>query len=95
MAVECSCATFTPSGLLVAVTPLFWLGARADLACLGMCLPPIHLLTGVTEAAIDLCDSNIQLKLAPVDRPSKYFAIAAAGSGICGGLEQRALVSPA
>ncbi len=40
----------------------------------------------MTGAVIDLCGSNIQLELAPVDRPSKYFAIAAAVGGLCGGL---------
>ncbi len=73
-------------GILVAVTPLLWLGAGANSLSLWLWLPLIHLLTGGTGAAIDLCSSNIQMELAPVDRPSRYFAIAAAVAGVCGGL---------
>ena len=73
-------------GILVAVTPLFWLGAGADSVSLWLWLPLIHLVTGGTGAAVDLCGSNIQMELAPVDRPAGYFAIAAAVAGICGGL---------
>ena len=73
-------------GILVAVTPLLWLGARANSVSLWVWLPLIHLLSGVTGAAIDLCGSNIQMELAPVDRPSGYFALAAAVAGIGGGL---------
>ena len=71
-------------GIIVAVTPLFWLGSGADSLSVWVWLPLIHLLTGVAGAAIDLCGSNIQLELAPVDRPSRYFAIAAVVGGIGG-----------
>ena len=73
-------------GTIVAVTPLLWLGAGSNSVSLWVWLPLIHLLSGVTGAAIDLCGSNIQMELAPVDRPAGYFAIAAAVAGICGGL---------
>jgi MFS family permease len=70
--------------------------AGADSVSLWVWLPLIHLLTGVPGAALDLCGSNIQMELAPVDRPSRYFAIAAAVGGICGGLgKQCGLLSPA
>ncbi len=73
-------------GILVAVTPILWLGAGADSLSVWLWLPIIHLLTGAAGAAIDLCGSNIQMELAPVDRPSRYFAIAAAVGGVSGGL---------
>ena len=73
-------------GIMVAVTPLFWLGAGADELSVWVWLPLIHLLTGGTGAAIDLCNNNIQMELAPAERPSGYFAIAAAVAGVCGGL---------
>lgn len=73
-------------GILVAVTPLFWLGAGNNSISLWVWLPLIHLLTGGAGAAVDLCGSNIQMELAPVDRPSGYFAIGAAVAGVCGGL---------
>lgn len=74
------------AGIIVAVTPLFWLGTGADSVSLWLWLPLIHLLTGGAGAAIELCSSNIQMELAPVERPSGYFATAAAVAGICGGL---------
>jgi predicted MFS family arabinose efflux permease len=71
-------------GILVAVTPFFWLGAGNDAISLWLGIPLLHILTGGTWAAIDLCNNNIQMEVAPVDRPSTYFAIAAAVSGVCG-----------
>ena len=73
-------------GILVAVTPLLWLGAGANTVSIWLWLPLIHLVTGGAGAAVELCGSNIQMELAPVDRPAGYFAIAAAVAGICGGL---------
>lgn len=73
-------------GILVAVTPLFWLGAGNDAVSLWVWLPLIHLLTGGTWAAIDLCSSNIQMEMAPLKHPSTYFAIASAVAGVCGAL---------
>jgi MFS family permease len=73
-------------GILVAVTPLLWVGAGADPVSRWLWLPLIHLLTGGTWAAIDLCNNNIQMEVAPVEHPSAYFAIAAAVAGVCGAL---------
>ena len=73
-------------GIIVAVTPLLWLSAGTNSVYLWVWLPLIHILTGGAGAAVDLCGSNIQMELAPVDRPSKYFAFAAAVGGIGGGL---------
>jgi len=73
-------------GILIAVSPLFWLGVGTDQLSLWVWLPLIKLLNGGAGAAIDLCNNNIQMELAPVERPSKYFAIAAAVAGVSGGL---------
>ncbi|KAF3887669.1 MULTISPECIES: MFS transporter [Nostocales] len=73
-------------GILMAVTPIFWLFAGADSVSVWILLPTIHLLTGGSIAAIELCSSNIQMSVAPLDRPSQYFAIAAAVAGVSGGL---------
>lgn len=71
-------------GILAAVTPLFWLGVGADSISQWVWLPVIHLFSGGTWAAIELCSSNIQMEIAPVEHPSSYFAIAAAVAGVCG-----------
>jgi MFS family permease len=73
-------------GILIALTPLFWLVAGTDTISVWLWLPLIHLISGGFGAAIDLCNSNIQMEVAPVDRPSQYFAIAAAITGVSGGL---------
>ncbi|AFZ29332.1 major facilitator superfamily MFS_1 [Gloeocapsa sp. PCC 7428] len=71
-------------GVLAAITPIFWLGAGSDSLSRWIWLPLIHIFSGGTWAAIDLCSNNIQMEVAPVEHPSKYFAIAAAISGVCG-----------
>lgn len=73
-------------GIVVAVTPLFWLEVGTDSLSLWLWLPLIHVLIGGAGAAVDLCNNNIQMELASGERPSKYFATAAAVAGICGGL---------
>lgn len=73
-------------GILAAVTPLFWLGTGNDSFSLWVWLPLVHLFTGGTWAAIELCSSNIQMEVAPMDHPSTYFAVAAAVAGVCGAL---------
>ena len=73
-------------GILAAITPLFWLGAGADSVSQWVWLPLIHLFSGGTWAAIELCSSNIQMEVAATDHPSAYFAVAAAVAGICGAL---------
>ncbi len=71
-------------GILAAITPLFWLGVGADSISQWVWLPVIHLFSGGTWAAIELCSSNIQMEIAPIEHPSSYFAIAAAIAGVCG-----------
>lgn len=73
-------------GILIALTPLFWLAAGNNSVSVWLWLPLIHLVTGGFGAAIELCNSNIQMEMAPLDRPSQYFAIAAAVTGVTGGL---------
>ncbi|MEW6495596.1 MAG: MFS transporter [Cyanobacteriota bacterium] len=73
-------------GILVAVTPLFWLATGANPASLWIGLPLVHLLRGSTWAAIDLCSHNIQMSVAPARNPAAYFAIASAITGVTGAL---------
>jgi len=73
-------------GVLAAMTPIFWLGTGTDTLSVWLWLPLLHLLAGGTWAAIDLCNNNIQLGIAPVQNQSTYFAIAAAIAGVSGAL---------
>lgn len=73
-------------GIVVALTPLLWLGTSANAASIWLWLPLLHVLTGGTWAAIDLCNNNIQLGIAPIQHQSTYFAIAAAVAGVSGAL---------
>ena len=73
-------------GVLVAVTPLFWIGTGANSLSVWLWLPLLHILAGATWAAIDLCNNNLQLGVAPVQQQASYFAVAAAIAGISGAL---------
>ncbi|MEG3871301.1 MFS transporter [Microcoleus sp. MON2_D6] len=73
-------------GLVVAVTPLLWLGTGNYPFALWVWLPLLHLLGGTTLGAIGLCTNNIQMELASIEQPSTYFAIGAAVSGLAGAL---------
>ncbi len=73
-------------GILVAVTPLLWLGIDSNRLDLWLWLPLLHIFCGGTGAAIDLCNNNMQLGIAPVKNQSIYFAIAAAVAGVSGAL---------
>ncbi|WP_392477488.1 MFS transporter [Nostoc sp. C110] len=73
-------------GILVAATPLLWLGIGANRCDIWLWLPLLHILAGGTWAAIDLCSNNIQLAIAPIKNQSIYFAIAAAVAGGSGAL---------
>ncbi len=74
------------AGIAIAVIPLSWLLAGTDSVSVWVWLAIVHLVWGGFQAAIDLCYSNIQMSLAPVNRPSQYFAVAAAVTGVSGGL---------
>ncbi|RCJ24521.1 MFS transporter [Nostoc sp. ATCC 43529] len=73
-------------GILVATTPLLWLGIGVNHLDIWLWLPLLHILTGGTGAAMDLCNNNIQLGIAPIKNQSIYFAIAAAVAGASGAL---------
>ncbi|MHC5934209.1 MFS transporter [Nostoc sp.] len=73
-------------GILVAVTPLLWLGISANRLDIWLWFPLLHIFLGGTWAAIDLCSNNIQLAIAPIKNQSIYFAIAAAVAGGSGAL---------
>ncbi|NDJ22933.1 MFS transporter [Nostoc sp. B(2019)] len=73
-------------GILVAVTPLLWLGIGANRLDLWVWLPLLHIFCGGTGAAIDLCNNNMQLGIVPIKNQSIYFAIAAAVAGASGAL---------
>jgi MFS family permease len=73
-------------GVLVAVTPLLWLVAGSDQISFWIWLPFLHLLTGGTWAAIDLCTNNLMMGVAPQHNQSKYFAIAGAIAGVTGAM---------
>ncbi|MBD2249766.1 MFS transporter [Nostoc parmelioides] len=71
-------------GILVALTPLLWLGIGINTLDIWLWLPLLHILLGGTAAAIDLCNNNIQLGIAPLRNQSIYFAIASAVAGVSG-----------
>lgn len=73
-------------GILVALTPLLWLGISPNHIAVWLWLPLLHILTGGTWAAIDLCNNNMQLGIAPLKNQSLYFAIASAVAGFTGAL---------
>ncbi|MDZ8184478.1 MAG: MFS transporter [Nostoc sp. ChiSLP02] len=73
-------------GILVATTPLLWLGIGVNRLDIWLWLPLLHILIGGTGAAMDLCNNNIQLGIAPIKNQSIYFAIAAAVAGASGAL---------
>jgi len=73
-------------GVLVALTPLLWIGTGPNEWSLWVLFPLLHILAGSTWAGIDLCNNNLQLGVAPVRNQANYFAIAAAVSGVSGAL---------
>ncbi|AFY45881.1 MFS transporter [Nostoc sp. PCC 7107] len=73
-------------GIMVGLTPILWLGINANQLDIWLWLPLLHILAGVTWAAIDLCNNNLQLAIAPIKNQSIYFAIAAAVAGGSGAL---------
>lgn len=73
-------------GILVAATPLLWLMTDSNAISIWLLLPLLHLLSGGTLAAIDLCSSNLQLGIAPLQNQSTCFGIVAAVAGISGAI---------
>lgn len=73
-------------GTLVAVIPLLWLGTGDTSRSIWLWFPLLHLLSGGTWAAINLCMNNLQLEIAPPQHQTKYFALTAAIGGVCGAM---------
>ncbi|MBF2067906.1 MAG: MFS transporter [Calothrix sp. C42_A2020_038] len=73
-------------GILVAIKPLLWLGVGSHNLDLWLWLPLLHVLTGGTVAATDLCNNNLQLGVVPIRDQANYFATTAALAGISGAL---------
>jgi MFS family permease len=73
-------------GILVAITPLLWLGTSNNELGIWLWLPLLHIFLGGTLAGLDLCNNNLQLGVAAIKNQSTYFAIAAAASGVSGAI---------
>ncbi|AFZ37739.1 major facilitator superfamily MFS_1 [Stanieria cyanosphaera PCC 7437] len=73
-------------GMVVSILPWLWLGIDGEFLSTRFWLPLLYLFTGATVSAIDLCNNNLQMAIAPVHKPSSYFAIAAALGGLSGAL---------
>ncbi len=74
------------TGILVAITPMLWLGIGSNNLDKTLWLPLLHIFTGGTWAAIDLCSNNLQLTVAPIKNQSTYFGKVAAFAGVSGAL---------
>ncbi len=73
-------------GILVIATPLLWLRIGNDVVDIWLWLPLIHLFIGGTWAALDLCNNNLQIGVAPVKNQAIYFSLVAAVGGVSGAL---------
>jgi MFS family permease len=73
-------------GILVALTPLLWLETGTAPIFLWVWFPLLHIIAGGTWAAIDLCNNNLLMGVAPLLHQSIYFAIAAAVAGVSGAI---------
>jgi MFS family permease len=74
------------AGIILAVTPLLWLLVGTGALSIWLGLPLLHLVMGGTGAAIDLCNNNLQIGVAPLHKQSTYFGWLAAAAGISGAL---------
>ncbi|WP_088240746.1 MFS transporter [Calothrix rhizosoleniae] len=74
------------TGILVAITPILWVGISNQSLDIWLWLPLLHILIGGTITAIELCTNNMQIAIAPIPNQSVYFAIAAAVAGGTGAL---------
>jgi MFS family permease len=74
------------AGSILAISPLLWLFIGTGALSIWLELPLLHLIMGGTGAAIDLCNNNLQIGVAPLHKQSTYFGWLAAAAGICGAL---------
>jgi MFS family permease len=77
-------AVLAIAGIILALVPLLWLFAGTDNLSIWLGLPFLHLVMGGTGAAIDLCNNNLQIGVAPLHKQSTYFGWLAAAAGISG-----------
>jgi MFS family permease len=73
-------------GIVMGIAPIFWLFVGSDSSSVWLWIPLIHIIYGGFGAALELCNTNIQMSIAPKVSSSQYFALAAAATGVCGGL---------
>lgn len=73
-------------GILVALLPLLWLRIGTSSLDIWLWWPLLYIITGGTWAAVDLCNNNMLLGIAPLKNQSINFAIAAAIGGASGAL---------
>ena len=73
-------------GIFAAITPILWLVTGANSLSIWVWIPLLHLLTGSTWAAIDLCNNNLQIAVAPPEKQATYFGLLAAVVGISSAL---------
>lgn len=73
-------------GILVAVSPLLWLGVGTDPVSIWLWIPLVHILLGGIGAAIDLCGNNLQIEVAPLHHQSTFFGVVAAVTGLTSAL---------
>ncbi|MEH2247714.1 MFS transporter [Nostoc sp.] len=74
------------TGILISVIPWLWLRMDSNPLDLWLWLPLLHIFIGGNWAAVDLCNTNLQIEIAPVKNQSIYFATAAAVAGASGAL---------
>ncbi|MBW4592299.1 MAG: MFS transporter [Brasilonema angustatum HA4187-MV1] len=74
------------AGILLTLVPLFWLEINVSSFSIWLWLPLLHMLMGTVWGAIDLCNDNMQIAIAPVKQQSIYFGMTAAVTGVCGAL---------
>ena len=73
------------TGILIAITPIFWIVIGNSPTDMWLWLPLLHIFIGGTNV-IELCGNNLQIAIAPTKNQSIYFAIAAAVAGGTGAL---------
>ena len=74
------------AGIILAIAPLLWLFVGTGALSIWLGLPLLHVVMGGTGAAIDLCNNNLQIGVAPLHKQSTYFGWLAAAAGISGAL---------
>lgn len=74
------------AGVILALTPILWLFVGTNTLSVWLWLPLLHLVMGGSSAAIDLCNNNLQIGVAPLRSQSTYFGWMAAAGGVSGAL---------